>query len=490
MNMRSVAVAVSLTVAAALPGLSQGPLNPPGAPAPTMKSLDELDAKLRDANTKLDQADVKQTAADAKLEKRIDVLTLPGDDSATHIISQSGSYYLTGNINGGGKTAISIRVSNVTLDLNGFTVDGNGGAGAGIDAGGALVNVTVRNGTVRGWTGTGIAHGLVSKSRYEDLHITGNGAGGVAIGADSRMSDCVVADNTGGDGISAVEGRCAITGCIVSGNAGAGIVGGSIGGTPVPTKTVVISGCTVSANGSTGILGSVGSVITESTALDNAGTGIQAGSGSTISKCAAYRNRGSAGIFARGSSTVVECAASDNTSSSGVSAGIMVEEGSTVINCTAHGNTSSNGTPGPSTGMGIRADAASTVKNCTVVENKGDGISLRSNCYASGNTATGNGDLGDGAGIHVLSNAGNTRVESNNVSNNDRGIDVDGAGNLIVGNSASDNGPTNNLNYEIAVDNRYGQIVDLTATGTAAVNTNSAAGTLVVTTHPWANFAY
>ena len=63
----------------------------------------------------------------------------------------------------------------------------------------------------------------------------------------------------------------------------------------------------------------------------------------------------------------------------------------------------------------------------------------------------------------------------------------DGTANMILKNTASGN----TTNYDIAADNRYGQIVDLTATGVSpAVTGSSATGTLSVTTHPWANFSH
>ena len=67
-----------------------------------------------------------------------------------------------------------------------------------------------------------------------------------------------------------------------------------------------------------------------------------------------------------------------------------------------------------------------------------------------------------------------------------RGIDVDSTGSLIIKNSASLNTITN---YEIAVSNRYGPIVDLTAPGSAAVSGSSAASVLT-NTEPNANFSY
>ena len=77
------------------------------------------------------------------------------------------------------------------------------------------------------------------------------------------------------------------------------------------------------------------------------------------------------------------------------------------------------------------------------------------------------------------------RIEGNNVTGNDRGIAVDLSGNLIIRNSASGN----SVAYDIAAGNRYGPIIDISATGTAAVSGSSAAST-VATTDPWANFTY
>ena len=99
------------------------------------------------------------------------------------------------------------------------------------------------------------------------------------------------------------------------------------------------------------------------------------------------------------------------------------------------------------------------------------------------NTWISNGNSGDGAGLHVTSS--DNRIEGNQVTDNDRGIDVDASLNLIIKNSASGN----TTNYVFVASNRYGPIIDITAVGTAAVSGNSAADT-TTTTHPWANFTY
>ena len=103
---------------------AQGSLTPPGAPAPTMKTLDQIEA-------------------------RTPISTAP------FTISAPGSYYLTGNlaVGTGGGDAVVISTDGVTLDLNGFTVSSTASpaSGYGVRING-VKNVTVRNGHVRGAT--------------------------------------------------------------------------------------------------------------------------------------------------------------------------------------------------------------------------------------------------------------------------------------------------------------------------------------------------
>ncbi|MFH0794250.1 MAG: hypothetical protein V2A74_09500, partial [bacterium] len=76
----------------------------------------------------------------------------------------------------------------------------------------------------------------------------------------------------------------------------------------------------------------------------------------------------------------------------------------------------------------------------------------------------------DGAGIHATG-AGN-RIEGNNVTRSDRGIDVDVGGNFIASNTAHGN----TTNFSITGTQTIGPII--TATGT------------ITTTIPTANFSY
>ena len=84
---------------------AQGSLTPPGAPAATMKSLDQIEPRIP-----------------------IDATHTPGNGSNTFIVSAAGSYYLTVNVSGiSGKNGILITTSNVTVDLSGYTLFGVSG---------------------------------------------------------------------------------------------------------------------------------------------------------------------------------------------------------------------------------------------------------------------------------------------------------------------------------------------------------------------------
>ncbi len=104
--------------------------------------------------------------------------------------------------------------------------------------------------------------------------------------------------------------------------------------------------------------------------------------------------------------------------------------------------------------MGFEMANATTIQNCASTSNEGDGIKITNDCVVRRNLCQANGSSGDGAGIHATST--DNRLESNNVTDNDRGIDVDAAGNLILKNTASGN----TTNFDIAANNVFGAIVD------------------------------
>jgi len=176
--------------------LAQGSLTPAGSPAPTMKTL-------------------------AQIEPRTPISMLP------LIINSPGSYYLTANLTGiSGSSGITIASGNVTLDLNGFTLQGVPGSLDGVFVSGTFTNVIVRNGTVTGWGAIGVDAWLSGFPRnlvFEHLTISGNGARGLYTEAGSIVRDCLFIGNAG-DGIysGGSSGGGDIAGCIARNNGGYG----------------------------------------------------------------------------------------------------------------------------------------------------------------------------------------------------------------------------------------------------------------------------
>ena len=466
-------------------GLAQGNLTPPGAPAPTMKTLQQV-------------------------EPRIDVMTLAGDASTEIIINSPGSYYLTDNLGVTKTFGIMINVSGVTLDLNGFVISGTGGGHLfGIDIKEGAGGVTVRNGTIIGYFSRGVncrmpyGHGYL----FEKLNISDCGTG-MLVGESARILDCRVHDSDGGDGIWAAAGA-SISGCTVVNNPSHGIFteGGSrisdctaltngLKGIKVLNNCVIsgcavqdnqdggiqagsntsISDCTANNNDGTGIISGNNSSIRGCSVMNSQGSGITAGHSSSIIGCLAQANTGSAGIKVGNGCVVSECAAKENIGSFGIQAGtscsikncsaslnkgtgnisygIFASNGSTVLECAAYLNNTTNSAPFTSNqGIGIGVASSAIVKNCSSYVNYGDGIKLSGDCLVEGNTCDGNGTgSADGAGIHSTST--DNRIDGNTVTDNDRGIDVDSSGSLIVRNSASGNG----ANYSIAAGNDTGAI--------------------------------
>ena len=260
---------------------AQGSLTPAGAPAPTMKTLDQIEARTP-----------------------IDTAHTPGDANHQFIISAPGSYYLTGNITGvSGKHGILINADNVTLDLNGFALIGTLGIFTldGITMSAQHRNLRVCNGTVDNWYGSGINCGGSSNSQFDHLRVAQNNGYGIVCGDGSVLNSCTAEVNDF-QGFSTGQ-RCTLTGCTSTANGFDGIETGNY--------------CTITACTSNGNL--------------NPYAGFNIGGDCTIIGCCADNNYD--GISASYACTIKDCIANNNRED-GITVGIT----STVVNCIANSN--------------------------------------------------------------------------------------------------------------------------------------------------------
>lgn len=314
-----------------------GPLDPPtgpvtdtsvpGAVSPPMKTLGQV-------------------------EPRTAVQSLPAGATSLYVISAPGSYYLTGNINGAsGKHGISITAENVTLDLNGFALLGVSGAGDGITTATFLKNISVVNGAVKGWPGSGV-NVQTDNGRIEGL----------------RVSNCTLAGINTGTSLGTIIGRCTL-----QDNAGGNLYTGA--------------GCIVE------------SCVIINTSLTSTAIGINTADGTIVRDCNLQGLRG-LGISAGGSCTIL-----NNTIVNGRADAVNVGQRSMVRGNNISGHT----------GSGIvLSGAACTVADNMLVSNApgstiaGGIITSQNNHHITGNTMISNG-LGlkcTGLGSFIARNTG------------------------------------------------------------------------------------
>lgn len=419
---------------------AQGSLTPPGAPAATMKSLDQ----------------VRSTGT------AINATNTPGDANYHFVISAAGSYFLTGNLAVTKTNGIHVTVPGVTIDLNGFQISrsaGSGGDGVTLDA--TAHRCTINTGSISGFayglhcllsgthahggsfvrvTAAGCSSFGISAGdgwQLEGCHSHDNAGTAIFSGNNAILSNCVIYNNTGSLQSGLLVGNSStLTNCTAYNTQGGGVA------VSIGNYSSVIN-CTASNNGDSGFSAGANCTMTNCSASGNVADGIIAANGATLINCSVSGNQGIAGILVGSGSALTNCNANANTNTASPSYGIDAGAGSTVTGCTAQGNLNTNGSPSESSGVGIRVDDGSTVNGCTVKNNKGDGIQAGANCLLINNAASlnGMGNTGTfGDGIHTTNE--NNRIDGNQVISN-RGYGIHSStptADYILRNTAFGNG--------------------------------------------------
>ncbi|MCC6970991.1 MAG: right-handed parallel beta-helix repeat-containing protein [Phycisphaerales bacterium] len=448
--------ALMLTATAGL--LIAGPLTPPGGPVgATMKTLAEVEPRIA-----------------------LNATNTPGDNDSVFKITQPGSYYLTAKLQGEfGKHGIEIALASqgaVTIDLRGFELAGGTDSLTGVAVTNATpTHVNLRDGTIRFWDQGGANLASVLGATVENVRFLNNYAGGLTT-TKSRVINCEASSNSG-HGFSLDDGSV-IDGCVARLNTQHGIYA---------DKDCTITNGELSNNTQYGVYLEYQGRIVNTNAASNGQWGIGLIRFGSAEGCMLTSN-GQGGLYVQGG-IVRGCAARDNTSygfngssshfeeciaSYNHGTGIYANGGSTVNRCLS----SSNYSHGIDGGGGVQ------VLDSKIQYNYGEGIRLALDGNTiRGNTCILNATSIDGAGIHMLT--ADSVIEGNRVTGTDRGIDIDGERNVIIGNWCTGN----TINWQFAANNIYGPIVDRSAAATAAVNGNSAVSTMG-TTDPHANITY
>jgi parallel beta-helix repeat protein len=332
-------------------GLIAGPLDPPAGPiASTPKPLAEIEPRLA--------INANNTPGDADVSPSLFKITQPG------------SYYLTGNINvATAQSAIEIASSNVTLDLGGFAIIGGDVGINGVNVpDGMLRAVAIRNGTVSGFTASGVYAAFATSVSLRDLTVTACQVG-ARIGGNARIKDCTFVENAGAGMIMTADGT--------------------------------VESSVFNDNGTYGLSGQNGITVRGSTFNDNVDRGLSLLFNSLVVDCVAKNNE-SHGFWLQGGGVISNCQASSNTG-----AGIYLNGEGSAVNNTVHTN-----------GRGIvAAGSASRIDSNHVTFNTTSGIqTLNADNIITRNTARGNGtnyNIPAGEYAQIITNPGSAFVATN-----------------------------------------------------------------------------
>ena len=201
-------------------------------------------------------------------------------------ISGAGSYVLTDNllVDTNDTNGILIQADNVTLDLNGFELAGNGTNQYGIRLEANVVEI--RDGVVRDFGFAGIAtpfSNTGNSTRVISVRVSGSGGGGLGIFLEDKamVINCTIVDNTGAGILTSDDST--VRENLVVGNSGNGIAG---------RNGMVVSDNVVRGAGLFGIRVEGASVVSGNSVSFGDGFGIHVeGQGSVISGNTSHSNQ-------------------------------------------------------------------------------------------------------------------------------------------------------------------------------------------------------
>lgn len=360
-------------LAAITPVALAGDLNPPAGPiAPTHKTLTQVEPRTP-----------------------LSVATTPGDADSVFRITQSGVYYLTGDLLvPAGKSGIEVfssTATEVSIDLGGFAIRS---AAAGTLDGvttGTGARFTLANGSILSMGGRGVlaeANSIV----VERLRVANCQSFGLRLLGAGTIQSCSVESCTSGIG---AFGAFHVERCLSFNNTSSGIFvtddstvhdciafGNDSYGIDLGTNSAARD-CGAFSNGFAGITTSSGCIITRCRASANTANGIDAGDGVTIEEVEAVANggqgvmtgnhavlravsailNGGAGINTAEFSRLTDCYSYSNA------AGFVLGASAVVSGCIAQTNVAASAD-------GFRAGARAQFTSCLAAQNASDGFEL------------------------------------------------------------------------------------------------------------------
>lgn len=399
--MRTTSVAFLASVVVSVSAVA-GDLNPPaGAVAPTMKTLQQVEPRIP-----------------------ISATTTPGNASAVFVITQPGSYYLTGNISVPSNfSGIEVSAAGpVTIDFRGFSIIGQLGSIFGVTSaqtctiyGGGIFatdggiagslslivdNMTIELANLSGRPGISTAG--ATDSRVTNTTVRGAGDYAIEIAA-GIVSNCTISCPPSGDGVNVTRGvieRCTIVGA----------------GTGINVSNAVVRDCSIISSTSVGILSFAATTIERCIVVQDAGLGVSLLQAGEVSDTTVFgsgtafqtqndstiRGSNAIGFTFRGFNIGADCTLERCTATGAGIAVFTTAGGATLRDCVVTdapislGNSAhlTNVVVRSTNGTGITVAENSVLVGCRSSVNAGSGFSIGprsivTDCLAASNTQSG-----------------------------------------------------------------------------------------------------